>query len=76
MYFQKHKLIYTTYPHIKTIRFCLDSDEAGVIAANELAKKYMEKGYEIKVVVPNNGYKDFNEMLLKHKNARLKDKSR
>lgn len=55
------------YPHIRTIRFCLDSDAAGVIAANELAKKYMEKGYEIKVVVPSNGCKDFNEMLIQRK---------
>lgn len=55
------------YPHIRTIRFCLDSDEAGVIAANELAKKYMEKGYGIKVVVPSNECKDFNEMLIQRK---------
>ena len=51
------------YPHIKSIRFCLDSDEAGVKAANELAKKYLAKGYEIKVVIPGDECKDFNEML-------------
>lgn len=51
------------YPYIRTIRLCLDNDEAGIKSANELSKKYVSKGYEVLVVVPQNECKDFNDVL-------------
>lgn len=51
------------HPHITLIRFCLDGDEPGQKAAEELMKKYYEKGYEVENCPPPSGYKDYNEWL-------------
>ena len=61
--------------HIKSIRFCLDNDEAGhkalygennpdgTIKRIGLIEKYEKQGYRVNVSVPTYG-KDFNETLL------------
>ncbi len=52
------------HPQITTIRFCLDSDEPGKKATEELLKKYYELGFEVENVPPPVGFKDFNECLI------------
>ena len=55
------------HPEIRCIRFCLDNDSAGEKAALELAKKYRERGYSVKVDGPPAEYKDYNEWLVGRK---------
>ncbi len=52
------------HPQITTIRFCLDSDEPGKKATEELLKKYYELGFEVENFPPPAGFKDFNEWLI------------
>lgn len=52
------------HPQITTIRFCLDNDEPGKKATEELLKKYYELGFEVENVPPPAGFKDFNEWLI------------
>lgn len=52
------------HPQITTIRFCLDNDEPGKKATEELLKKYYELGFEVENVPPPVGFKDFNECLI------------
>ena len=65
------------HPHIKKITFCMDNDEAGMLAmfGNEekagLLKKYEMQGYETDTdTVPQGiGCKDWNEYLIYKKNG-------
>lgn len=52
------------HPQITTIRFCLDNDEPGKKATEELLKKYYELGFEVENFPPPVGFKDFNEWLI------------
>ena len=52
------------HPQITTIRFCLDNDEPGKKATEELLKKYYELGFEVENFPPPAGFKDFNEWLI------------
>jgi hypothetical protein len=56
---------------IKEICLCLDGDEPGVKAANEMAKKYIGLGYGVRVVIPPESKKDYNEFLLYRKSGNL-----
>ena len=51
------------HSNITSIRFCLDSDEPGKKASDELAKKYYGLGYDVEKVPPPAGFKDYNEWL-------------
>lgn len=51
------------HPNITSIRFCLDGDEPGKKASEELAKKYYGLGYDVEEVPPPAGFKDYNEWL-------------
>lgn len=51
------------HPQITEIIFCLDHDEAGRKATDELSKKYSEKGYLVKVHAFPEKYKDMNDYL-------------
>jgi len=55
------------HPQITFLRLCLDGDEPGRTAAKELVKKYNELGYEVEDAPPPEGYKDYNEWLVKSK---------
>ena len=52
------------HSQITFIRFCLDNDEPGRIATEELMEKYYEAGFEVECFPPPAGYKDFNEWLV------------
>ena len=52
------------YPNIRCIRFCLDNDEPGRKASMELAMKYKEHGYTVKIDGAPDKYKDYNEWLV------------
>lgn len=64
------------YPHIKSISFCLDNDEAGHKAVYGkpderkmgLKEKYEEKGFDVSVEIPPYG-KDWNEALIAQKKS-------
>ena len=49
-------------PNIKTIVSCLDNDKAGIMMTEKIRKKYSEKGYIVKRILPKN--KDFNDDLI------------
>lgn len=51
------------HPQVTSIRFCLDNDEPGRKAANELATKYYGLGYDVEDIPPPAGFKDYNEWL-------------
>lgn len=53
------------HPQITDIIFCLDNDEPGRKAAAELMKKYAKRGYGTQNLPPPEGYKDYNEWLVK-----------
>lgn len=53
------------HPQITFIKFCLDQDEPGRKAAEELMKKYHSLGFEVEDSPPPEGYKDYNEWLVK-----------
>lgn len=55
------------HPQITFIKFCLDQDEPGRKAADELMKKYYSLGFEVEDSPPPEGYKDYNEWLFKSK---------
>ena len=59
------------HPHIKTISFCLDNDEAGRTASEKYRQTYSEKGYNVNVYYVPEGYgKDYNEYLCKFTETR------
>ena len=51
-------------PCIKELIFCLDNDPAGREASAAMARKYADKGYHTKIILPVG--KDFNEDLGAH----------
>ena len=57
----------TENPQISFIRFCLDNDEPGRKASQELCEKYYGLGYEVEDSPPPTGFKDFNEWLVTKK---------
>lgn len=70
-------------PHIKSIGFCLDNDEAGMLAMfgreerTGLLEKYAAQGYETyaEIVPKDTGCKDWNEYLIyqkEHPNQEMK----
>lgn len=52
---------------VSSIRFCLDNDEPGRKASQELYEKYYGLGYEVDDSPPPTGFKDFNEWLVAKK---------
>ena len=54
------------HPEIRRIALCLDADEPGEKAAQQLQEKYQLQGYAVTVEEPRNG-KDWNEYLQKRK---------
>ena len=55
------------HTQIKSIRFCLDGDEPGREAARCLICKYQKLGSEVTDAPPPEGFKDYNEWLVKAK---------
>ena len=55
------------HTQIKSIRFCLDGDEPGREAARRLICKYQKLGFEVTDAPPPEGFKDYNEWLVKAK---------
>lgn len=53
----------TEHPEINTIQFCLDNDEPGRKATDELMEKYRIRGYYVKDKPPQQGCKDYNQWL-------------
>lgn len=51
------------HPQIQSIKFCLDNDEPGRIAAEKLMDKYYGLGYEVDDCPPPKDYKDYNKWL-------------
>lgn len=64
------------HPEVDEIQFCLDNDEPGRKAAANLQQKYTEKGYQTKVFLPPEPYKDFNQWNVETKNAREREETR
>ena len=56
-------------PEIRSITFCLDNDEPGRKAADELMEKYYGRGYEVEDFPAAAGCKDFNEWLVRERSA-------
>lgn len=55
---------------IKTIKFCLDNDKAGITATEKLCKKYYDLGYHTQRIYYTNGKgKDLNEILCNYLRA-------
>lgn len=61
---------------IEQIRFCLDNDEPGRKATLQLCEKYYGLGYDVIDSPPPEGYKDYNEWLVKAKHTLVRDDSR
>ena len=55
------------HPQITLIKFCLDRDEPGRKASDELVEKYYNLGFDVDDFPPPEGYKDYNEWLVKSK---------
>lgn len=55
---------------IKTIKFCLDNDKAGISATEKLMKKYYDMGFKTQRIYYGNGIgKDLNEVLCNYLKA-------
>lgn len=52
------------HPQVTAVRFCLDGDDPGRKAAQELMGKYYGLGYEVEDCPPPAGCKDYNEWLV------------
>ena len=59
-------------PQIGSIKFCLDNDEAGRKATEELMEKYYGRGYEVEDKAPPKMYKDYNEWLKEAKKKQIR----
>lgn len=51
------------HPQIESIKFCLDNDNPGRVATEQLMQKYYEQGYEVEDCPPPKNYKDYNQWL-------------
>lgn len=51
------------YPAIRRISFCLDNDEPGQKAEQQMMEKYKELGYSVTGGIVPSEYKDVNEWL-------------
>ncbi len=51
------------HPQIIILKFCLDNDEPGRKATEQLMQKYYELGYEVEDCPPPKNYKDYNGWL-------------
>ena len=58
------------HPKIKTLKFCLDNDEAGKTATQKYMKKYYEKGYRTESITYKSPGKDINEILCNYSEKR------
>lgn len=67
-YLPRHK-------NVRTIKFCLDNDDAGRTAAHKLMAKYYELGYKTQSITYKCPGKDINEMLC-HYVSKTKEKDR
>ena len=63
------------HPQIRTIRLCLDNDEPGRTAANQLCQKYEAMEYQLFDSPPPDSYKDYNEWLVAEKLIDFDDKA-
>lgn len=55
---------------IRTIKFCLDNDKAGITATEKLIKKYYDMGFQTQRIYYRNGIgKDLNEVLCNYLRA-------
>ena len=52
------------HPQITFIRFCLDNDEPGRKASQELTEKYYGLGFDVEDFPPPEGFKDYNEWMV------------
>ena len=59
-------------PQIESIKFCLDSDEAGRKATEKLMEKYYVRGYDVEDKAPPKMYKDYNEWLKEAKKQQIR----
>jgi len=62
------------HPYIEELAFCLDNDEPGIEAADKLIKKYADKGFTTKHLLPIG--KDYNEELMTRVTQLKAEKSR
>ncbi len=63
----------SSHPEVKSISFCLDSDEAGCKAAEVHREKYKAAGFQVNVYkIPLNMGKDYNEYLCRFKEEHKK----
>ena len=51
------------HPQVTAIRFCLDNDKPGRMAAEQLMQKYYGLGYEVEDCPPPKNCKDYNQWL-------------
>ena len=56
-------------PHLRRIVLCLDTDQPGREATEQLKEKYGKRGYAVSVRTPEKG-KDWNEYLQQRNAAR------
>jgi len=59
------------HEQITGIKFCLDNDEAGRKATEQLMQKYYELGYEVEDCPPPKNFKDYNSWLQKARKENL-----
>ena len=57
------KCYLSKHSNIKTLKFCLDNDEAGRTATQKYMKEYYEKGYRTESITYKSPGKDINEIL-------------
>ena len=58
------------HKNVRTIKFCLDNDEAGQTATQKLMAKYYELGYRTQSITYKSPGKDINEILCNHVNTK------
>lgn len=59
------------HPQVESIRFCLDRDDPGRLAAEKYVQKYAERGCRTEYLPPPTGYKDYNEWLVAAKREKI-----
>ena len=59
------------YPAIRKISFCLDNDEPGQKAEQQMMKKYKRLGYSVSGGFVPSQYKDVNEWLVSERKSKM-----
>lgn len=49
--------------HVREVLICADRDDAGMQAAHDLSQRLVADGKKVRIAVPPDGVKDFNELL-------------